>query len=172
MSQYIPSHKGDSVDINSTLGGYATKDDLKNLIGTDISSFALKTNLADLKPKVDKLNTDRGDTMNELIKISGAKLFHNFAVSTISNKMFDNSEINSYITDFVTKLTSSVKIFSENLTLSTAGDDLDKETKSLSDDFDKKIDNVVKKEGKPIRKSDLDAELKRIQDEIKNLKDS
>ena len=125
-----------------------------------------------MKTKVDRLNSDRGDAMNELIKISGAMLFHNFAVSTISIKMFDNSEINSYITDFVTKLTSSIKFFSENLTLSTAGDDLDKETKSLSDDFAQKNDDVVKKEGKPITKSDLDAELKRIQDEIKNLKDS
>ena len=42
-SQYFTLHKGDSVDINLNWSDYATKDDLKNVTGTDISSFALKT---------------------------------------------------------------------------------------------------------------------------------
>ena len=45
--QYFPSHKdGRSIDINLSLSGYATKEDLKNL-NVDTSSFAFKTNLSD-----------------------------------------------------------------------------------------------------------------------------
>ena len=38
---------------------YATKTDLKNVIHVDTSSFALKTNLANLKTEADKLDIDK-----------------------------------------------------------------------------------------------------------------
>ena len=38
---------------------YATKTDLKNITHADTSSFALKTNLANLKTEVDKLDIDK-----------------------------------------------------------------------------------------------------------------
>ena len=38
------------------MSNYATKIDLKNTTGIDKSSFAKKTDLADLKSDVDKLN--------------------------------------------------------------------------------------------------------------------
>ena len=38
---------------------YATKTDLKNVTHVDTSSFALKTNLANLKTEVDKLDIDK-----------------------------------------------------------------------------------------------------------------
>ena len=38
---------------------YATKSDFKNVTHVDTSSFALKTNLTDLKTKVDKLDVDK-----------------------------------------------------------------------------------------------------------------
>ena len=38
---------------------YATKTDLKNVTQVGTSSFALKTNLANLKTEVDKLNIDK-----------------------------------------------------------------------------------------------------------------
>ena len=41
------------------LSSYATKPDLKNVTHVDTSSFALKKNLANLKTKVDKLDTDK-----------------------------------------------------------------------------------------------------------------
>ena len=45
-------------DINVTLhsSNYATKTDIKNISNVDTSSFALKTNLANLKTEVDKLD--------------------------------------------------------------------------------------------------------------------
>ena len=41
------------------LSNYATKDDIKNIIHVDTSSFALKTKLANLKSEVDKLDVDK-----------------------------------------------------------------------------------------------------------------
>ena len=38
------------------MSNYATKTDLKNVAHVDTSSFALKTNLANLKTEVDKLD--------------------------------------------------------------------------------------------------------------------
>ena len=38
---------------------YATKADLKNATGVDTSDFSIKTDLANLKPDVDKLDTDK-----------------------------------------------------------------------------------------------------------------
>ena len=56
MSQYFPKlYEPFSEDINAKvdLSNYATKADIKN-----ISSFALKTNLANFKTEVDKLDID------------------------------------------------------------------------------------------------------------------
>ena len=43
-----------SINLKVDLSNYATKTDLKNVTHVDISSFALETNLASLKTKVDK----------------------------------------------------------------------------------------------------------------------
>ena len=63
MSQYFPkpfnSHFGDSIKVKIDLSNYATKTDIKNISHVDTSSFTLKTNLASLKTKVDKLNINK-----------------------------------------------------------------------------------------------------------------
>ena len=63
MSQYFPkpfnSHFGDSIKVKIDLSNYATKADIKNISHVDTSSFALKTNLGNLKTEVDKLDIDR-----------------------------------------------------------------------------------------------------------------
>ena len=46
------------MNVKVDLSSYATKTDLKNVTHVDTSSFALKKNLANLKTKVDKLDTD------------------------------------------------------------------------------------------------------------------
>ena len=59
MGQYFPkpyeSFGGDIKDMSN----YATKADIKNISHVDTSSFALKTNLANLKTEVDKLDIDK-----------------------------------------------------------------------------------------------------------------
>ena len=62
ISQYFPKpYEAFDGDINVTvdLSNYATKDDIKNITHVDTSSFALKTNLANLKSEVDKLDVDK-----------------------------------------------------------------------------------------------------------------
>ena len=44
---------GRSINVKFDLSNYATKTDLKNVTHVDTSSFALKTNLTNLKTKVD-----------------------------------------------------------------------------------------------------------------------
>ena len=62
MSQYFPKPYepfGGDINVKVDLSNYATKADIKNISHVDTSSFALKTNLADLKTEVDKLGIDK-----------------------------------------------------------------------------------------------------------------
>ena len=61
-SQYFPKPYGPfggDINVKVDLSNYATKADIKNISHVNTSSFALKTNLADLKTKVDKLDIDK-----------------------------------------------------------------------------------------------------------------
>ena len=62
MSQYFPKPYepfGGDINVKVDLSNYATKSDIKNISHVDTSSFALKTNLANLKTEVDKLDIDK-----------------------------------------------------------------------------------------------------------------
>ena len=62
MSQYFPKlceSFGRDINVKVDLSNYATKADIKNISHVDTSSFALKTNLANLKAEVDKLGIDK-----------------------------------------------------------------------------------------------------------------
>ena len=56
ISQYFPKpyepFAGD-INVKLDLSNYATKADIKNISHVDTSSFALKTNLASLKTKIE-----------------------------------------------------------------------------------------------------------------------
>ena len=47
------------ISVKVDLSNYATKSDLKNVSHVDISSFALKLNLTNLKTEVDKIDADK-----------------------------------------------------------------------------------------------------------------
>ena len=62
MSQYFPKPYepfGGDINVKVDLSSYATKTDIKNILHIDTSSFALKSNLASPKTKVDKLDIDK-----------------------------------------------------------------------------------------------------------------
>ena len=66
MVKYFPRHykrfnRGTNVKVD--LSKYATKSDLKNISYVDVSSFALKSNLASLKTEVDKIDADKLKTV-------------------------------------------------------------------------------------------------------------
>ena len=62
MSQYFLKlfrNFGRNINVKVDLSNYATKADLKNVTHVDTSSFALKTNLSNLKTEVDQLDIDK-----------------------------------------------------------------------------------------------------------------
>ena len=74
MSQYFPKpyeHFGGDINVKVDLSNYASKTDLKNISHVDVSSFALKSNLANLKTEIDKLDIDKLTPFtNDLAKLS------------------------------------------------------------------------------------------------------
>ena len=62
MIQYFPKPSepfGGDINVKVNISNYATKADIKNIPHVNTSSFALKTNLANLKAEVGKLNIDK-----------------------------------------------------------------------------------------------------------------
>ena len=62
MSQYFPKPYetfGGDINVKVDLSNYPTKADIKNILHADTSSFALKTDLDNLKTEVDKLDIDK-----------------------------------------------------------------------------------------------------------------
>ena len=73
MTQYYPPYRNSSnnIKVKLDLVNYATKTDLKNITHADVSSFASKINLASLKTKIDKIDTDKLKTVPaDLAKLS------------------------------------------------------------------------------------------------------
>ena len=73
MDQYFPkpsSHK-ENIKVEIDLTNYATKKDINDITHADTLNFALKTNLANLKTEVDKLDNDKLVPIpNDLSKLS------------------------------------------------------------------------------------------------------
>ena len=62
MSKYFPKSFisfGRNKNVKVELSNYTTKTDLKSVTHVDTSSFVLKTNLANLKTEVDKLDIEK-----------------------------------------------------------------------------------------------------------------
>ena len=74
MSKYFPKSFrsfGRNINVKVDLSNYATKADIKNISHVNTSSFALKTNLANLKTEVDKLGIHKLATVpTDLSKLS------------------------------------------------------------------------------------------------------
>ena len=73
MSQYFPpcTSSKSNIKVELDLKNYAKNSDLRNISHVDVSSFALKTNLANLKTEIDKLDIDKLTPVpNDLAKLS------------------------------------------------------------------------------------------------------
>ena len=73
MSQHFPtplSHE-ENIKVIIGLSNYATKNEINDITHVDTSNFALKTNLANLKTEVNKLDVDKLATVPvDLSKLS------------------------------------------------------------------------------------------------------
>ena len=103
---------GRNINVKVDLSNYATKTDLKNVTHVDTSSFALKTNLTDLKTEVDKLDIDRvAPVLTDLSKLSN--VVKNDVKKTVYDKLVakvDDIDTN----DFVLKTNNTDKTELEN----------------------------------------------------------
>ena len=73
MSQYFPTPSSDykNIKVEIDLSNYATKKEINDITHVDTSNFALKTNLANLKTEVDKLDIGKLTTVPvDLSKLS------------------------------------------------------------------------------------------------------
>ena len=103
MSQYFPKpfrSFGKNINVKVDLSNYATKADIENISHVDTSSFALKTNLANLKTKVDKLEINKLVPVPvDLIKLSDVvkndvkNNDYNAKIAKIENKITDISNL-------------------------------------------------------------------------------
>ena len=92
MSDYVricyKRFDGD-ISVKVDLFNYATKTDLKYVSHVDLSSFALKSNLASLKNEVDKIDADKLKTLPvDLSKLS----------NVVKNDVIKKTEYNKLVT--------------------------------------------------------------------------
>ena len=76
MSEYFPKPKslGGKVKVELDLSNYVTKTDLKKGTGVDTWDFAKKTDLANLKYDVDKLDIDKLKNVLSVLSILKSKV--------------------------------------------------------------------------------------------------
>ena len=122
MSQYF--HKpyepfGGDINVKVDLSNYATKTDLKNVSHVDVSSYALKSNLASLKTNVDKLDIEKLKPVpNDLAALSNA------------------------VKNNVVKKTEYDKLVNKVNGIDTTNFDLKAKYEKVGSDFEDKINNV------------------------------
>ena len=105
MSQYFPKFFRSferNINVKVDLPNYATKTDLKNVTHVETSSFALKTNLANLKTEADKLDIEKLVPVPvDLSKVSDV-VKNDVVKKTVYNKLV--AKVNNIDTnDFVLK---------------------------------------------------------------------
>ena len=142
---YYPPYKSSSnnVKVELDLFNYATKTDLKNITHVDVSSFASKTNLAGLKTKVDKIDTDKLKTApTDLAKLTNA----------IENDVVKKTDYDTKVTSIEAQIAGLTKTTVDNLADITKLKAIDTNsfvtrTKFSADTnvLDDKIDGVEKK---------------------------
>ena len=142
---YYPPYKSSSnnVKVELDLTNYATKRDLKNITHVNVSSIASKTNLAALKTKVDKIDTDKFKTVpTDLAKLTNA----------IENDVVKKTDYNTKVTSIEAQIAGITKNTVDNLADITKLKAIDTNsfvtrTKFSGDTnaLDDKIDDVEKK---------------------------
>ena len=108
MSTYYPPHKSSSsyVKVELDLTNYATKTVLKNITHVDVSCFASKTNLAELKTEVDKIDVDKLKTAPvDLAKLTNA----------VENDLVKKTDYNTKVTSIEAQIAGLTKNMVDNL---------------------------------------------------------
>ena len=129
MSQYFPTPYepfGGDINVKVDFSNYARKTDLKNVSHVDVSSFALKSNLANLKTEVGKLDIDKlTPAPNDLAKLSN--VVKNYVKTTEYDKLV--SKVNAIGT---TKFVSRTKYENDGSDSEKTINDADKNIPDVS----------------------------------------
>ena len=108
MNTFLSHSHEENIKFKIDLSNYATKEDVKNITHVDTLSFALKTNLSNLKTEVDKLDIDKlGPVPTDLSKLSNVvkndvvkKAAYNKLVAKVANVDTNDFELKTkYDTD-------------------------------------------------------------------------
>ena len=151
MSKYFPPYDNscEKIKVELELSNYATKKDIKDITHVDTSSYALKTNLANLKIEVDKIDTDKLKTVpDDLAKLS--KVVKNDVVkktefTTLKNKV-DGIDTNNFVSR--TKFEKDIKDLDDKisdvsaLAIKSSVTYLITEAKDKIDKIDNKIPDI------------------------------
>ena len=139
------------------LSNYATKTDIKNISHVDTSSFALKTNLANLKSKVGKLDIDKLKPVpTDLSKLSNnvknvvKKADYNELVTKVDN-IYTSGLVKK--TDYNTKITEIEGKIPDISNLAT------KAALTTIENKIRNISNLVKKTDYNIKITDIENKL-------------
>ena len=145
MSQYFPPYNNSSenIKVELDLSNYATKKDINDITHIDVSGFASKTNLAALKTEVDKIDTDKLETVPaDLAKLS----------NVAKNDIVKKTDYNTKVTSIESQIAGVTKNTLDNLADITKLKAVDTsnfvvKTKLASDvsTLENKIDTVDKK---------------------------
>ena len=142
MSQYFPkSYKpfGRDINVKVDLSNYATKADIKNISHAGTSSFALKTNLANLKTELDKLDIDK-----------------------LAPVPIDLSKLSDVVKNDVVKKDVYDKLVTEVNDIDTSGFVL----KTRYDTDKSELGNKIPDTSGLVKKTDYDTKITEIEDEI------
>ena len=151
MSQYFPPCRsfGRNIKVELDLSSYATKSDLKNISHVDVSSFALKTNLASLKAEVDKIDiTKLIPVPDALYKLS----------NVVKNDVVKKNEYNKLITKVD-------NVDATGFVLKTKYDTAKSDLEKKISDADKKIPDA----SDLAKKADLNVKITEIEHKIPSI---
>ena len=118
MSQYFPPYNNSSenIKVELDLSNYATKKDIKDITDVDTSSYALKTNLANLKTEVYKTDTDKlktvPDNSAKLSNVVKNDIVKKTTYNTLKNKI-DAIDTSGFVTR--TKFTTDTNALDDKI---------------------------------------------------------
>ena len=145
MSKYFPKPYepfGGDINVKVDLSNYATKADIKNITHIDTSSFALKTNLANLKTEVDKLDTDKLKTVP-----------------------VDLSKLTNVVNNDVVKKTEYNKLVNKVNNIDNSGFVL----KTKCDSYKLKLENKIPNTNNLVKKTDYNTKIGEIEGKIPSI---
>ena len=153
MSQYLTPYRNSekNIKVELDLSSYATKTDLKNVTHVDVSSFALKANLASLKAEVDKLD------INKLTPVPN-----------------DLAELSNVVKNDVFKKTEYDKLVGKVDNIDTTNFALKAKYEKYGSDFEDKVSKIDKKTKKPdvsglVKKTNFNSKINEVEGKIPSI---